>query len=327
MPRLAYVLSAILALQVAGAIALAVTGPDYGAFKASTPLVAFNTDDVDEIAIDETGGKSVDLKKQKDGWIVPALQDFPADAKKITDLMDKLHGLKRGLPVATSADALTRFKVTDDNHERRIVLKKDGKAVGEVLMGSSSSYREVHVRTPADDAVYDVAYEIYEASAKPEDWMDRDYLKVAKDDITRIELPSLVLVRDKDKGLVVEGLADGEETVKDKVDNVVDKLAKPIFSTIEGKGAEALARVADPDLTVTLKLKDDTSVIYKLKKIDKSDDWLLAASGHDYLFHVEKYAINDVVTASRDKLVKSTTASAKAGDGAPGDTAEGKKQL
>src|SRR3546814_20121779 len=42
MRRLAVILSGLLAVQVAGAVALAVTGPDYGAFKPSEPLVAFD---------------------------------------------------------------------------------------------------------------------------------------------------------------------------------------------------------------------------------------------------------------------------------------------
>ena len=100
MPRAPIILSAVLALQVIGAIALAVTRSDHGAFEASEPLVAFDADAVTEIAIDQSGGDSVVIHRAEDGWTLPGLYDFPADGAKVKKLLESLHGLKKGLPVA-----------------------------------------------------------------------------------------------------------------------------------------------------------------------------------------------------------------------------------
>src|SRR3546814_12542692 len=80
--------------------------------------------------------------------------------------MENLAGLKRGLPVATSGAALERFKVTEESHERRIVLNGGDGTLGEVLIGTSPSFRQVYARTPEDDVVFSVAFETYGRDAR-----------------------------------------------------------------------------------------------------------------------------------------------------------------
>ena len=142
MRRKLVVLSGILALQAAIAIGLALSRPDYGAFEASEPLVAFDAEAVREIAIDEGGGETVVLRRHEDGWRLPALHDFPASEEKVSDLLERLSGLRKGLPVAVSGSAPKRFKLTEAEHERRIVLRGDDQTLGEVIFGTSPTYRQ-----------------------------------------------------------------------------------------------------------------------------------------------------------------------------------------
>src|SRR3546814_601198 len=245
MRRLAVILSGLLAVQVAGAVALAVTGPDYGAFKPSEPLVAFDPAAVQEISIDagkkEGEEEAVVLRREGEGWTLPGLYGFPADDDKVAKLMENLAGLKRGLPVATSGAALERFKVTEESHERRIVLNGGDGTLGEVLIGASPSFRQVHARTPEDDVVFSVAFKTYEAGTRADDWMDRQVLHIPEEEIERIVLPTVTLARAEEK-FVVEGLGEGEEANAEAVSNLVDKIARLSFSTdsksvVEGQSA------------------------------------------------------------------------------------------
>ena len=126
MKRLAIILSGLLALQLAGAVALAFISPDYGAYKANEPLITVDANVVEELAIDASEGESVTLRRQKNTWILPGLHDFPADGTKVASLIERLGKLKRGLPVAVTSSAPKRFKVTEDSYERRIVLRGGG---------------------------------------------------------------------------------------------------------------------------------------------------------------------------------------------------------
>ena len=191
MRRTLIVLSGILVLQAAIAIGLALSRPDYGAFEASEPLLSFDAATIQEVAIDEGGGESVILRRHEGGWRLPGLYDFPASEEEVTDLLARLNDLKKGLPVAVSGSAPKRFKLTDAEHERRIVLRGNDQTLGEVIFGSSPTYRQVHAKTPDDAAVYSVAFATYDAGTRPEDWIDRDYLNLPEEEISKVELPSI----------------------------------------------------------------------------------------------------------------------------------------
>ena len=150
MNRLSFKLAAVLGLQLVLALVLWAGGPDYNAFKAKEPLLAFDPAKVDRIEIAEGSANSVALVKEDGKWVIPSSAGFPADAAKVSGLLTKLAGLKKGWPVATSAEAAKRFKVSDDAFERRVVLKSGGGTLGELLLGTSPNFKSVSVRAGGD---------------------------------------------------------------------------------------------------------------------------------------------------------------------------------
>ncbi len=76
---------------------------------------------------------------------------------------------------------------------------------------------------------------------------------------------------------------------------------------------------------MTLKLKDETSFTYRLKRSKDKDDYLLASSRHDYLFRIPKYAVQAIIDASREKLVRPKSKDAEDGDPKSGEAATGDK--
>ena len=59
------------------------------------------------------------LAKADGQWRIADAGDFPADAKRVEQLLERLGGLRTGTPVATSASARARFKVAEREFERR----------------------------------------------------------------------------------------------------------------------------------------------------------------------------------------------------------------
>jgi hypothetical protein len=97
MKHITVILTAVLATQLALALALMFTGNDHAAFKAQEPLLAFDAKTIDQIAVDETGASSVTLKKQNGSWVVPALGDFPADGQRVKALLREAYRPQKGM--------------------------------------------------------------------------------------------------------------------------------------------------------------------------------------------------------------------------------------
>ncbi len=303
MKRNTLILTGVLAVQLALALVLTLGSSGNDAFKAEEPLLAFDKDKVDQIAIDRTGGNSVTLKKQDGKWVIPAMADFPASKKAVSGLLDKLADLKKGWPVATTSDAAERFKVTGKSHERRVVLKSGKNELGTLFIGTAPTYRKVNVRPADDSEIYSVTLAAYDAGARGEDWMDRDFLDIAQDKISSLSIGDIT-IEHKDGKFTLAGLKPGETLKSSEIPPIVSAVASPSFDVVQGKGKDALAKLEPADFEVTVKRKDADPIIYKFKKEAAGGAYLFASSAHPYVFRVAEATIKPIVEAKRDKLVE-----------------------
>jgi hypothetical protein len=303
MQRLSFILAGVLAAQLVLALALSLSGSDHASFKAKEPLLAFDANAVDRIDIDESGAGSVTLTKRDGAWAVPSMADFPADGLRVTAFLSRLADLKKGWAAAASAEAAQRFKVSDETHERRIILRKGEKTIAELLLGTSPSFHQVHARSAGEPNIYSIQFANYDVGTRGEDWMNRDVLGVPDDKIAGISIGELRLDR-KDGRYVVAGLADGETQKDSEVWRLGGAVTHPAYDSAQGKGAGALAKVNSPDIEVSIRNTDGSTVLLKYKKEAAGGAYLFASSASDYLYRVAETAIQPLLKAKRETLVE-----------------------
>ncbi len=328
MDRLSFKLAAILGFQLVLALILWAGGPDYNAFKAKEPLLVFDPAKVDRIEIAENGANSVALVKEDGKWVIPSSAGFPADAAKVSGLLTKLAGLKKGWPVATSADAARRFKVAEDAFERRILLKSGGGTAGEILLGTAPNFKSVSARASGSSNVYSVVFSAYEAGARGDDWMDRSLLNIEQDKIASIAIGDALLER-KDGKFVLAGLTDGQKQDETATYRLVGALTYPVFEAVAGKGGEALAKVGAPDIEATVKRTSGDPIVLKYKKEAAGGAYLFASSANNFLFRISEASMEPIAKAKREVLIEAPKKAepappAKAED--PGKAGEGAAQ-
>jgi Domain of unknown function (DUF4340) len=230
MRRTIPLLTVILALQIGLAALLAVRKDPLAATTPQTPLINASLQSVDHVLIEghttgatgatgatgtagaaggagatgpagtTTGLATVELAKQDGKWVLPGYFNAPVDKFKLNDVLDELSDLKRGLPVATSSSALERFKLVDDNFERRLTLSAGKKVLSTVYFGSSAGVRKTDARTSRDHAVYNVDLATYELPTQPSDWFDAGILEgdinaLSQMDVTPTGQPTIELLR------------------------------------------------------------------------------------------------------------------------------------
>ena len=303
MQRNTLILAGLLGAQLVLALGLSLNGSDHTSFQAKEAMLAFDVSAVDRIDIDESGANSVSLVKRKGSWLLPSMDDFPADKLRVTAFLQRLADLKKGWAAATSTEAARRFKVTDDSHERRIVLHKGDRQIAELLLGTSPTFRQVHARAGGDADIYNILFAAYEAGPRGEDWMNRDVLSIPDDKIASISIGDLRLDR-KDGRYVIAGLADGETQKDSEIWRLAGAVAHPVFDAVQGKGADAIAKTEVPDIQVSIRKTDGSVVSLKYKKEAAGGAYFFASSASDYLFRVSEATIQPLVKVKRETLVE-----------------------
>jgi hypothetical protein len=149
-------------------------GPD----EPQPSLTAFDPDLVDEIYITDDAGNETVLLRQGETWTLPELEELPVSRDRVSALLAAFSHGETGWPVADSVAARQRFQVAAYHFQRRLILIGGGELLGTVYLGTSPGFRQVHARNDAQDAIYSVALNTFDAPASGSEWLDGKLLQI-----------------------------------------------------------------------------------------------------------------------------------------------------
>ena len=294
----------LLLLQLILALALLTRRDPLAGSRSDTPLIpADAVKGADQVVIESKPTASatapestrIVLRKKDNTWVLADAYDAPAEAAKVSSLLDRLVALKRGLPIATSEAALRRFKLVDADFERRVVLSTNGKTLGTVYFGSSPGLRKSDARTAADRAVYAVDLPTYELPTDAAAWLSAD-LPAAD-----ARNPAEVDVAGASQRCDPAGAAEGSETSSpipgstrplkgvQRVDtahaeSLVQQLAQLHVDAVLGTEPKPDWQQEHPAVTLTFKDDKSQSVQWTLSKPGSGDFYVLKSSTHPWYF-------------------------------------------
>jgi len=301
MKRPIVLLSLLLVAQVGLALALHLADRRGEAADASRKLLELTADQVDTVELSGTDDGRVTLKKTPQGWVVPERFNVAADKGKVEELLSVLTRIERPWPVAETAEARTRFKVDDGDFERRLVFRSRDKVLATLLLGSSPGFRKVHARLAGEKAVYDIPFSTYQASCKPQDWIDHGLLVLPEEDVTAVTLPDCRLVQQDGKWRL-EGDESGPALNAGPVRKLLERISGLRIRDISGRADQPLSQPVE--LRIVLTLKDGTTRTYLFAKEDKAGYGLLQVSGFGDLFQVSGALVQELKGFDRAHLTQ-----------------------
>ena len=291
-------LAVIVIAQLLFIVATHMGGDTLAQHSGGETILAFDKTQVDHLLIEQKGkddqeSEKVSLSKKDDKWQTEA--GFPVSAGKVDGLLDRLAGLKHGLPVATSSSALTRFKVDDDDYERRITLKNGDKKLAVLYLGSGAGARQTHARSDTQAAVYTVELGVYDAPTKVENWQDKNLLKLSTKEVSELKLADMSFklnpTADKKTSLPIwktDSLPENKIVNQKAINESVEKLASLSFSKVLGKEKKSEYGLDKPELNVILNYKGKARE-YQLGKLKDKDDYVLKLSDRAEYFQIASY--------------------------------------
>jgi Domain of unknown function (DUF4340) len=303
---LALGLAVLLGIQLLAAIALSLG--DRGSLAPAaldSPLLTFDPKAVTAVRIAGGDGTAVTLARGDQGWLIADLGDFPADGAKVDALLDKLAGLKRPLPVGTSAEALKRHKVADDDLERKVTLESGDTAVATLLLGDSPGFRRIFARPAGDAAVYDLDLPLSDVSNRTDDWLARDTLQLGREAIGRIAASGWTLVKGE-SGWKLEG--SEKAPVQSVVDDLLTRIANLSYRGVLGTEDKPEYGQGSPVLELDIELLKGESRSYRVSQIKDGQDFVLKVSDRPWYFKLSEFDLEGLKDLSLSKLTGAPSA-------------------
>ncbi|ESQ14014.1 MAG: hypothetical protein N838_13190 [Thiohalocapsa sp. PB-PSB1] len=294
------ILGVTLAIQL---FLVAMFGADrsIGPAQTDSALLAFDTEAVTSIEIRANDAdQTLILTRTDDGWSLPDLGGFPADASRIDQLVDSLSDMNRPLPVSTSAGSQKRFKVTDDSFERRLSLRGDEGELASLFIGDSPGFRRRFVRVVGEDAVYDLRLASFDLSANPDDWIDTNRLQLDSAKLERIASDDWVLVKNAD-GWRLEGSDQAPDAAA--VDDLLASLSSLGYRGVLGSEEKPEYGLAATELRLDLSLTDGGSRSYRIGRIQDTEDYALKEASDPYYYRLAAFDIGTLQDLSRATLL------------------------
>tara|TARA_R110002124_G_scaffold32999_10_gene110033 strand:+ start:3768 stop:4667 length:900 start_codon:yes stop_codon:yes gene_type:complete len=145
---------------------------------AKQVFAPFPTSAIDELHIGDQFDNEVVLVRSGKQWLLPELENLPAEATKIDALLQHLTSQPESWPVADSPAARQRFQVADYYYQKRLQLYSGGQHLATIYFGTSPGFRKVHARNDEQDAIYSIAFDAVEVPAVSNAWLDTQLLQI-----------------------------------------------------------------------------------------------------------------------------------------------------
>ena len=264
-----------LAIQLAAiGVLLAVQS---GSAVEPEPFLSFDAETIDALSVANDEG-TVQLAKTDDGWELP--DGIPADGSKVDEVVEKLADASGGWPVASQSSTAERFEVTEQNHQRHLVLKAGEETVADLYLGTSPGYRKAHARLVDDDDVYAITFSNYEAGVKASDWLDKSLLR-AEGSIAAVErLDAFALTKD-DEG--TWSAADGATLDQAKVETFAGR-----FTGLSVLGINEAELPEVPKAVFSL--QDDAGTLtFSLYHLEEDDDYVATSDRVAGSYEISSY--------------------------------------
>jgi len=310
MEKILGIIGVILALVFVSAVVLTTWESGKRDAKKNIAMFEIAPEDVDRIRVAGPDGAEALIVRSGEGWSLPDLGDFPADPRKVDDVLTRLLHVKANRPVGSSEEELIAFKLAGDDFERRITLAEGDTILATLYLGTPQGPRQVHARRADQSAAYDIDFGLYDAPADAGEWIDKGVLQMPLGDMAAIEVAGLRLVpAGAATGTGRHWQLDGNGEARLKASaaaRLADLLAQLRIDRLAGPEAESDYALDTPLLSLSVTRSDGRRIDYRLGKADLDEDYTLAVSTRPERFRLAARAARRLIEAAqRDSLLDS----------------------
>lgn len=313
MSRTNQILAAVLAVQIVLVAVVFWPRPAASVADGESLFAGLEAEQITQLTISDATGKHVKFAKETGNWVLPEADDYPCQANKVPEFLEKIVALKTNRLVTQTSASHKRLKVADADFERRIELELADGTTHLLCLGSSPSYGATHVRAEGQDEVYLASLSPSDAGVNASNWVDTLYFSVAQDQIVALTLENengrFEFEKDDDGTWTMKDLAADETLNENNVRSLASRPASVRMLRPLGKTEQDDYGLKEPNAVVTVETRDGegNTKSYTIRvgaKSEEDNSYVVISSESPYYVRVFNYTVKDFVERTRDDFLE-----------------------
>ena len=269
---------------------------------ASLLFPDFNKENVTKIEI-TASGETTTLAKENNQWLVASMENYPADAEGIEDVLDKVTELKTTGLVSSNPEKQAQFEVDSSGTEAKL-LDAGGNVQAHLFLGKTTpGYLSSYVRTADSNNVYVGKGNLKATFDKgTRTWKDRTIFSFNKGDVTHLSIKS------EEEEIELEMDAEGKwQMTKPEAIAAVEPELDALLDSLSDLDTDDFADASDlseygldaPKSSVLAKLNDGSTRLLHIGN-EESGKHYVKREDKDPVFMLFQYKINQLLKKSED---------------------------
>ena len=272
--------------------------------EAATPLFPnFNKGSVTKIEI-TASAETTTLAKENNQWLVASMENYPADAEGVEDVLDKVTELKTTGLVSSNPEKQAQFEVDSSGAEAKL-LDASGNVRAHLFLGKNTpGYLSSYVRAADSNNVYVGKGNLKATFDKgTRTWKDRTIFSFNKGDVTHLTIKSEGEEIELEMGADSKWQMTQPEAFAAKqteLDSLLDSLSALDTDDFAAEAENLSEYELDaPKSSVMAKLNDGTRRLLLIGK-EESGEYFVKREDKEPVFMLYTYKINQLLKKSED---------------------------
>jgi len=261
---------------------------------------------VRQVVISGEEQKRLLVQRTAEGWQVELADGvyYPADAEKVESLIEKLVDLKSARLVTRTSSGHSRLQVDENKFSRKLELI--GEETRTLFLGTSPSYKSIHLRTGGSDNVYlSSDFAAWEVPPDSASWWDGRYVNLDAKRFMEISLTNpegdLHLQRENPEGewRVAASVSDAtvdKAGIQTFLDNISQLIITDIIVNEEDKPQ------GEPLAVLTILGEAQQLDLQVWDRPDEAGDYTVKSSQSDFFARAGSYAVDDILSMSSESM-------------------------
>jgi hypothetical protein len=248
------------------------------------------------------------------GDLLPTLEPpIPADDAKVQIFIRRLAELKSDRLVSRTRTSQARLKVAEEQFVRRIELTNGDGRTSTLFLGSSPSFKTIHLRAGNESEVY-LAEGLtnWEANTQFSTWWENDYLNLEPEELRAVTFinpqGSFRLIRSEESGWRLADAAAGEQVSTVALEEFLYRIGYiSLLDYLGREGAitEATYGLDKPEARIILDNADRQTEVRIGPEQEESGQRVVKSSASPFYAKVASYSLKSILEQKRADLLLS----------------------